>query len=88
MAGAVGKDQGAISHAQTFEDQPGAAGETHQIAPDDGQVLTTSQGVPIADDQNTLRAGDRGPALLDRELKNDLDAEGFLEAQRGEAGGA
>jgi catalase len=65
MAGTVGKDQGAISHAQTFENQPGAAGETHQIAPAGGEVLTTSQGVPIADDQNTLRAGERGPALLE-----------------------
>jgi catalase len=27
--------------------------------------LTTNQGVPIADDQNTLRAGVRGPALLE-----------------------
>jgi catalase len=28
-------------------------------------VLTTQQGVPVADDQNTLRAGPRGPALLE-----------------------
>ena len=27
--------------------------------------LTTQQGVPVADDQNTLRAGGRGPALLE-----------------------
>ena len=27
--------------------------------------LTTNQGVPIADDQNTLRAGARGPTLLE-----------------------
>ncbi|USQ98019.1 catalase [Caulobacter sp. RL271] len=65
MAGTVGKDQGAISHAQTFDNQPGAAGETHQIAPAGGEVLTTSQGVPVADDQNTLRVGERGPALLE-----------------------
>jgi len=65
MDGTVGKSQGAISTAQIFENQPGAAGETHQIAPEGGEVLTTSQGVPVADDQNTLRAGDRGPALLE-----------------------
>ncbi len=29
-----------------------------------GQVLTTNQGVPIADNQNSLKAGVRGPALL------------------------
>ncbi len=27
--------------------------------------LTTNQGVPIADDQNSLRAGERGPTLLE-----------------------
>ncbi len=30
-----------------------------------GQVLTTNQGVPIADNQNSLKAGLRGPALLE-----------------------
>ncbi|MBC8648740.1 catalase HPII [Pseudomonas sp. MTM4] len=30
-----------------------------------GQALTTNQGVKIADNQNTLRAGDRGPSLLE-----------------------
>ena len=29
-----------------------------------GQVLTTNQGVPVADNQNSLKAGLRGPALL------------------------
>ena len=38
-------------------------GETHQVA--EGVVLTTQQGIPVADDQNTLRAGERGPALLE-----------------------
>jgi catalase len=51
-----------------FADQTvhqGSGGETHQRAADDGvPVLTTQQGVPVADDQNTLRAGARGPALL------------------------
>jgi catalase len=31
----------------------------------DGTDLTTNQGVPIADNQNTLRAGERGPSLLE-----------------------
>jgi len=42
----------------------GAGGETHQRAVDDHE-LTTQQGTPIADDQNTLRVGARGPALLE-----------------------
>jgi catalase len=42
----------------------GAGGETHQTA-GRGPTLTTQQGVPVADDQNTLRVGDRGPAALE-----------------------
>src|SRR3954470_19670493 len=43
----------------------GNAGETHQVA-DTGQPrLTTQQGAPVADDQNTLRVGGRGPSLLE-----------------------
>ena len=40
-------------------------GETHQIAGGDVPVLTTQQGTPISDDQNTLRVGARGPATLE-----------------------
>ena len=40
-------------------------GETHQQAKHHTPVLTTQQGVPISDDQNTLRVGPRGPALLE-----------------------
>jgi catalase len=65
VAEIVGKDQGAASHAQDFENRAGAAGETHQVAAEGGDILTTSQGAPVADDQNTLRAGERGPALLE-----------------------
>ncbi len=43
----------------------GAGGETHQLAGGQHQTLTTQQGIPVADDQNTLRQGDRGPALLE-----------------------
>jgi catalase len=42
----------------------GDGGETHQRAVDDHE-LTTQQGTPVADDQNTLRAGPRGPVLLE-----------------------
>src|SRR4051812_21460455 len=43
----------------------GQGGETHQVAGDGRPSLTTRQGVPVRDDQNTLRAGERGPALLE-----------------------
>src|SRR4051794_39762345 len=46
-------------------DSTGNGGETHQVAGAGRARLTTQQGVPVADDQNTLRVGDRGPALLE-----------------------
>lgn len=51
--------------SETFNEAQGAGGETHQTAGGDRAVLTTSQGAPVADDQNTLRQGARGPALLE-----------------------
>lgn len=44
--------------------QLGTGAETHQRAIDDHE-LTTQQGVPVADDQNALRVGPAGPALLE-----------------------
>ncbi|MBY5798397.1 catalase [Rhizobium leguminosarum] len=52
----------------TIHDQKlhrGAGGELHQFAEDGMPVLTTAQGGPVSDDQNTLRLGARGPALID-----------------------
>ena len=43
----------------------GAGGELHQTAGGDTPVLTTNHGVPVADDQNSLKAGARGPTLLE-----------------------
>ena len=43
----------------------GAGGETHQVAGGDVPVLTTQQGIPVADDQNSLKIGPRGPTLLE-----------------------
>jgi catalase len=43
----------------------GAADELHQLAGGSVPPLTTQQGVPVSDDQNTLRIGARGPALLE-----------------------
>jgi catalase len=51
--------------------EPPEVGANNTIAPltrvrvsSDGQTLTTNQGVPVADNQNSLKAGVRGPALL------------------------
>jgi catalase len=43
----------------------GVGDELHQIAQPDGTQLTTNQGVPIADNQNSLKANERGPVLLE-----------------------
>src|SRR5215470_7163887 len=43
----------------------GHGGETHQVAEGEIPTLTTQQGVPISDDQNSLRIGARGPTLLE-----------------------
>jgi catalase len=42
----------------------GAGGEVHQQADDIATQLTTNQGVPVADNQNSLKVGPRGPVLL------------------------
>ncbi len=48
--------------ASTDGKQTQLAAHTHDPA---GTPLTTDQGVEINDDQNTLKAGDRGPSLLE-----------------------
>lgn len=57
----------------------GNGGETHQRADGDHAVLTTNQGMPISDNQNQLKANDRGPVLLEdhvyREKMNHFDHE-------------
>src|SRR6204780_1363309 len=43
----------------------GTGGELHQVAGNDIPALTTQQGTPVADDQNSLRIGTRGPTALE-----------------------
>ncbi|MGA2741977.1 MAG: catalase [Bryobacteraceae bacterium] len=43
----------------------GNGGETHQTAAGDLPVLTTQQGTPVSDDQNSLKVGSRGPTTLE-----------------------
>lgn len=40
-------------------------GELHQITGGEHPVLTTNQGVPLSDNQNSLRANQHGPTLLE-----------------------
>ena len=39
--------------------------ETHQTTNNPAQTLRTNQGIPIADNQNAMKAGARGPILLE-----------------------
>ncbi|AAK90866.2 catalase [Agrobacterium tumefaciens] len=62
------KPNSTSSITATIHDQQlirGAGGELHQIATGDEPVLTTAQGAPVADDQNSLRIGPRGPLVVD-----------------------
>ena len=43
----------------------GNGGETHQTASAPDARLTTNHGVPVSDNQNSLKAGPRGPSLLE-----------------------
>lgn len=43
----------------------GNGGEVHQTNTKESLALTTQQGMPISDDQNSLKIGNRGPTLLE-----------------------
>ena len=68
------KAGGAMNDRKTvkYADQSvgiGPGGEVHQTATADTPILTTQQGIPVSDDQNSLKIGARGPtrpALLTR----------------------
>jgi catalase len=48
-----------------FAETQGNGGETHQTTSDAALTLTSAQGIPVADGQNSLKAGARGPTLLE-----------------------
>ncbi len=52
----------------TIQRTHGNGGETHQVTDADHPVLTTNHGMPISDNQNQLKAGARGPVLLEDEV--------------------
>ncbi len=58
------KDQGTRATGQPVT-TVGNGGETHQSTVDNLPTLTTQQGTPISDDQNSLKVGPRGPVLLE-----------------------
>ncbi len=66
-------------NAPQMADTVGAAGELHQNAGGSHGFLTNNQGLRIADDENSLKAGPRGPVLLEdfllREKINHFDHE-------------
>ena len=55
---------------EAFATETGNGGETHQRVTRSGphggvSHLTTSQGIRVSDNQNSLKAGPRGPAVLE-----------------------
>ncbi|AXT39931.1 catalase [Alteromonas sp. BL110] len=48
-----------------YEGNKGKGGELHQKAGDGYPTMTTAQGCPVHDDQNSLKAGVRGPTALE-----------------------
>ena len=53
------------SPASTAGTRLGSGGELHQMAVGEHPVMTTNQGVALADNQNSLRSSPRGPTLLE-----------------------
>jgi catalase len=65
MATSKGSNQFEAASLADADILRGSGGETHQVAGGDVPVLTTQQGMPVADDQNSLKIGARGPTLLE-----------------------
>ena len=51
--------------SESFAEAQGHGGETHQTNREGAPALTTQQGAPVADGQNSLKQGARGPTLLE-----------------------
>ena len=62
---ATHKAPSALPSSTQSDNFRGNAGELQQQAGGKHPVLTTQQGIPVADNQNSLRAGPRGPSLLE-----------------------
>ena len=70
------------SQDQTCDNPKVSSMEFYRARTHDGDLLTTNQGVKIADNQNSLRAGERGPTLLEdfifRYVDTSIDPNGRL----------
>lgn len=65
MAKSSTRSSGKMATIHDQKLQRGEGGELHQFAEGDTPVLTTAQGGPVADDQNSLKIGARGPTALE-----------------------
>ena len=64
----MAKSSKAAAKSASIHDQTltrGEGGELHQLAGGGVPVLTTAQGGPVSDDQNSLKIGARGPTALE-----------------------
>src|SRR6195952_2190989 len=48
-----------------YAETQGNGGETHQTTSDPARTIPSQQGIRVADAQNSLKAGPRGPTLLE-----------------------
>ena len=55
----------AVGSLPAAEFARGEGGEVHQVAAKGQPRLTTNHGMPVSDDHNSLKAGPRGPVLLE-----------------------
>jgi catalase len=65
MTRASGKRKKEKVPTADWDPRPAVGGELHQTAGGEHPALTTNLGVPISDNQNSLRANPRGPTLLE-----------------------
>jgi catalase len=56
------------SKSKPADQETGVAGEIHQLAGGTHPQLTNQRGLVVGDDENSLKAGDRGPVLLEDHL--------------------
>lgn len=65
MAQSTNRSSGKLATIHDQKLQRGEGGELHQLAEGTTPVLTTAQGGPVSDDQNSLKIGARGPTALE-----------------------
>lgn len=57
-----------LAGSEVMREGLGVGGETHQQAGEGSVALTTQQGVPVSDNQNSLRVGLRGPMAMEDQV--------------------